>query len=121
MRGLLFPALFCAASIAFAEEPPPVQPPAVPPPGPTWTYQRGRIEKDGLVTIFYQVGHNQGPLIQPFLQKFLTPKGSILTSPPQPPPQPELHVMMITDLKENMDLIEKVLNILDSSWMKILA
>ncbi|KAF0242631.1 MAG: type II and III secretion system [Planctomycetota bacterium] len=116
MRGLLFPAVLCAASVAFAEEPPPTPPPV--PPSPTWRYERGRIEKDGVVTIFYQVARGKGQLIQPFLQKFLTPKGAIQVSPPSPPPAPgqssiELNLMMISDVKENIELIEKVLNILD--------
>ncbi|MCE9582283.1 MAG: type II and III secretion system protein [Planctomycetes bacterium] len=111
MRVLLATALLCAASAASAQETPPAQPP--PPVQPSWTYQRGRIEKDGLVTIFYEVGRGKGQLLQPYLQKFMTPKGSLLVSPPQPPNQPEIHVMMITDTKENIELIEKVLNILD--------
>jgi general secretion pathway protein D len=99
------------ASAAVAQEP--SKPPDPPPPSPSWTYQRGRIEKDGMVTIFYQVGHNRGPQIQPFLQQFLTPKGKITVSPPPPPGQHDMHLIMIADVKENIALIEKVLNILD--------
>lgn len=113
MRVFLVSAVLCAA--AFAQDQPPAQPPTPPPgpPPPTWTYQRGRIEKDGIVTLFYQVAQGRGVIIQPFLQKFLTPKGAIQVSPPSAPNQPNLNLMMISDVKENIELIEKVLNILD--------
>ncbi|MBI2921594.1 MAG: type II and III secretion system protein [Planctomycetes bacterium] len=116
MSFRLVPAFLLVAAIAAsAQDAPPTPPPDQPPqpPPPTFTYQRGKIEKDGMVWIFYQVGHNRGPLIQPFLQKFMSPKGSIQVAPPQPPGQSDLHLMMISDVKENIELIEKVLNILD--------
>lgn len=112
----LVPAFLLAAALAAsAQDAPPTPPPDQPPQPPptTFTYQRGRIEKDGMVWIFYQVGHNRGPLIQPFLQKFMSPKGTIQVSPPQPPGQSDLHLMMISDVKENIEVIEKVLSILD--------
>jgi general secretion pathway protein D len=111
VKWRFFPAVLCAASAAFAEEPPPTPPPL--PPAPTWRYEKGRIEKDGIVTIFYQVARGKAQLLQPYLQKFLTPKGSIQVSPPQPPNQPELNLMMVSDVPENIDVIEKVLSILD--------
>ena len=66
-----------------------------------------------MVTIFYQVGNNRGTYIQPFLQKFLTAKGSIQVSAPLPAGQTGSSLMMITESKDNIELIEKVLNILD--------
>lgn len=102
--------LFLAGAAAAQDAPPPADPG---PPPPSWTYQRGRIEKDGMVTIFYQVRQGRGPQVMPFVQKFLTPKGSILVSPAAPPNQPDLRLMMIQDVKENIDLVEKVLNIVD--------
>lgn len=108
--------VLAVAVSASAQETPPTPPPAEPPPAaPGFTYQRGRIERNGIVTIFYQVGHGRGPMIEPFLKKFLSDKGSVLSSPPQPLNShlPDLHLMMISDSKENMELIEKVLAILD--------
>lgn len=103
-------ALACALLVALplaGEEPqgPPGENP--PPAQPSFIVRKGRVERGDMVTVFYSVGHNRGTLLQPLLQKFLTPGiGVIDVSEP-------LHLMSITDKKDNIDLLESIVAAID--------
>lgn len=104
MPSRFFLALLAAPFLAVAlhaEEPQP------PPQQPSFIVRKGRVERGDMVTVFYHVGHNRGQMLQPLLQKFLTPGvGTIDLSEP-------LHLMAITDKKDNIALLESVVATLD--------
>ena len=105
---VLFCAFLLALPLAAQDQPPP--PADNPPPAeqpPSFVIRKGRVERGDMVTVFYHVGHNRGQLLLPFLQKFVTPGvGTIEVSEP-------LHLMSITDRKDNIALVESVLASLD--------
>lgn len=96
--------------------PPAAPPPAVPPPPEKSEiiYEKGRIEKDGMVTLFYRVGHNRGTVLKPLLERWKTPQGFVEA-------REELHLLVVSDTKENISLLEKVLEILDTPEPQILV
>lgn len=74
---------------------------------PTSVYEVGRIEKGDLITVYYRTGHQRGEQLKPFLEKYLTPqKGYILFNE-------ALHLFAICDTKDNIKLMEQVMNLLD--------
>lgn len=112
-RGVLLLCLLLAAALAAQDQPPP--PAGNPPPTePSYIVRKGRVERGDMVTVFYHVGHNRGQLLQPFLMKFVTPGvGTIEVSEP-------LHLMAITDKKDNIALVESVLAALDVPDQQVL-
>ena len=90
--------------------PVPEAPPATPQPtgAQSFTYEKGRLEKDGTVTIFYRVGHGRGKMMVPILQKYLSPppKGWIHENE-------GLHILIVSDVKENIDLLDTIVKLLD--------
>ncbi len=131
MDKLIAVALFLgAASFASAQNPPqqpPVNPPAQPPANPPAVqqpaqeqsvkddilYEKWRLERNGMVTIYYRVGHDRGKLLKALLEgngdaraKILSSNGWVMESEP-------MHLMVVSDTKENITLVEQVLRVLD--------
>ena len=134
MRNLITIALcLCAAGVALAQNPPqqpPVQPPTNPPANQPTTqpaqdppkvsqdkddilYEKWRLERNGMVTIYYRVGHDRGKLLKALLEgngdaraKILSSNGWVMESEP-------MHLMVVSDTKENIALVEQVLRVLD--------
>jgi type IV pilus assembly protein PilQ len=75
--------------------------------------ERFREERDGVVSVFFQVGRDNAKLLLPLLQKFMTPKGEMLENEP-------LRLLMIRDVKENIDRVVSVLRLLDAPDPQIL-
>jgi len=75
--------------------------------------ERFREERDGIVTVFFQVGRENAKTIVPLLQKFITPKGELIENEP-------LRLLMIRDVKENIDRVLTVLRLIDSPEPQIL-
>ncbi|MBI3096974.1 MAG: type II and III secretion system protein [Planctomycetes bacterium] len=115
--AVLFTILLLAGAFSLLAQdppPPPVAPdPAAAPEKPGFMFEKGRIEKDGIVTLFYRIGHDRGAVIKPLLERWKTPQGSIET-------QEKLHILMVSDVKENIPLLEKVLEILDAPEPQVL-
>lgn len=97
------------------------QPPKAPEPVKLWQdfccFEKGRAERDGLVTIVYDLNHTPGtpPNVQgleefqKLLQPFLTPggKGRVDVSN-------RLSALTITDTKENIAFVERMLHLIHS-------
>lgn len=75
--------------------------------------ERFREERDGVVSVFFQIGRDNAKLLLPLLQKFLTPKGELLENEP-------LRMLMIRDVKENIERVTSVLRLLDAPDPQIL-
>jgi type IV pilus assembly protein PilQ len=75
--------------------------------------ERFREERDGIVSVFFRIGHDSTKMIQPLLQKFLTPKGEIVESE-------LLRTLMVRDVKENIERVVAVLQMLDAPDPQIL-
>ena len=92
------------------------QPPA-PVPRRAWQdfccYEKGRVERDGLVTVVYELSHTpttppnvQGlEEYQKMLQPYLSPKGRVDVSN-------RMSALTVTDTKEAMALVERMLHLL---------
>ncbi len=123
-------ALAVALMMAALQAPPPPapQPPAKPAdsvPAKPWTsfccFEKGRAEKDGLVTVIYELSHTPSPTIpqgleefQRMLMPYLTPgKGRIEVSN-------RLNSFALTDTKENIAFVEKMLQMLHKADAPIL-
>ncbi len=117
-----------------APAPTPAPTPAPPAPAPKddkggdIIYEKARFEKDGRVTIYLRVGHQRGRLLKAILEgvvlntpgkplpdvtvtpnanaRLLTDKGWVLESE-------EMHLIIVSDLKENIPAIEAALKVLD--------
>ncbi len=105
-----------AAPVAPPAAEPPTGPLVIPPSGTErepLALERFREERDGIVTVFFQVGRENVKLIVPLIQKFLTPKGEIVENE-------AARVLMIRDVKENIDRVVTVLRLIDSPEPQIL-
>ncbi|MBI2930913.1 MAG: type II and III secretion system protein [Planctomycetes bacterium] len=99
------------------------------PPQDEILYEKYRFEKDGFVTIYYRVGHDHGRLLKAILEgqslqvtgqstpavsvtpeasraRVLTPEGWALETE-------SLHLLIVSDKKENVPFIERALRVLD--------
>lgn len=118
-------------------QPPPKQDPPPPPPQPPQDptpkaaddilFEKYRYEKDGFVTIFYRVGHDRGRILKAILEgqavsatgggvtvtadaakraRVLSPEGWVLETE-------NLHILIVSDKKERIPVIEAVLRALE--------
>ena len=98
-------------------QPAPPQDPPAPLPRKAWQdfccYEKGRVERDGLVTVVYELNHTptappnvQGlEEFQKMLQPYLSPKGRIDVSN-------RMSALTVTDTKEAMGQVERMLHML---------
>jgi type II secretory pathway component GspD/PulD (secretin) len=111
------------ATLLAAQATPPPATPAKPqdPPAKPWRdfccFEKGRVERDGLVTVVYELSHTPSPPthtlgvaeFQRMLQPYVTPgKGRIESSD-------RLSALTITDTKENIAHLERMLHLLHSA------
>lgn len=116
--------LFAFAVQAQAAPPPAAQAKPAEPAKP-WTtfccFEKGRTEKDGLVTVVYELSHVPSPTspqgleeFQKMIQPYITPgKGRIELSN-------RLNALSITDTKENIAYVEKMLQLIHKADAPIL-
>jgi type IV pilus assembly protein PilQ len=83
-----------------------VQTPAPPRTKKLNVIKTGRIEKDGVVTQFYQFGSRRGEFLEALLNGFKSEKGIVKT-------YPELGVLTITDTADKVAELDVILNIVD--------
>ncbi|MFH1228755.1 MAG: hypothetical protein V1701_12745 [Planctomycetota bacterium] len=84
--------------------------PQTPPPARTKKLniiRTGRLEKDGLVTQFYQFGSRRCEFLVELLNNYKSEKGIIKA-------YPELSVLSVTDIAEKVADIDKILEIIDT-------
>lgn len=134
-------ALFLAgAAAAYAQQNPPQQPPVNPPANPPQNppaqaqpqpapqdpvkdeilYEKWRLERNGMVTIYYRVGHDRGKLLKALLEGGTIPgqvqgdpRARILSKDGWVMESEAMHLMVVSDTKENIGLVEQVLRVLD--------
>ena len=132
MNRLIVLAFFVAVAqgAQAAQNPPapaPPQDPAAKPPAQAKDpvqddilFEKWRMERNGIVTVYYRVGHERGKLLKALLEgtsipnqvagdpraRILTPTGWVMESEP-------MHLMVVSDTKENIPLVEAVLRVLD--------
>lgn len=76
-------------------------------------YEKGRIEKDGIVTILYYLEHENLQVYQQMLQTFLSPKGSITLNEKE-------HLFMVKDAKENIEHVEKAFKLIHGNDLQVM-
>jgi len=103
------PLFFHVLLLGFIQDPPQPPPAAEPekaarnPAQDVLFLEKARIKnKDGRVTIVYQVGHEHGRNVVPLIDRFKSAQGWIFENEP-------LHLLVVTDLPENVDKIDEIL------------
>lgn len=86
---------------AFALPALPQNPPSQEPWKTKCCWEKGSVERDGNVTVFFHMEHADLVQFKTLLEKFLR-KGSIEISP-------ALHAFVVTDVKENIDFVKRAL------------
>ncbi len=90
----------------------------------TLVYEQGRLvdEKKNEVTIIYRVGHGRGSLLKRILKPWLSDDGRIVATESLSQKVANqlnydhvsgLHLLLVTDKKDNIGRLEKIINILD--------
>ncbi len=76
-------------------------------------YEKGRTEKDGIVTILYYLEHENLQVYNDMLKLFLTPKGFITVNQQE-------HLLMIRDAKENIPHVENAFLMLHGKDLQVM-
>lgn len=74
---------------------------------PSFMYRSGHIEVGDKVSIFYRVSPSRGEPLKKLLEKWITSEGRVDW-------EKELHMFVVTDKKENIDLMEKLVEVLET-------
>lgn len=74
----------------------------------TYSTQRGMLRDKGLVTLFYRVSNRpRGDQLAKYLNNWKSKRGDIVHSP-------DLNLLSITDTEENIRLLQRILEIIDT-------